>query len=132
MRFRTAYRRCYRVLMESKQVSPSDELYVKSVNKSKKQNPRKTVSKSLKNNVWIQQYGEKFRCKCSVEWCVTTITPFTFEVGHNKPHSKGGKLEIDNLLPICSTCNKSMGDRYTIDEFSKIATIKNNPCCNIL
>ena len=57
---------------------------------------------------------------------ITPITPFTFEVGHNKPYSNGGKLEINNLLPICSTCNKS------IDEFSKIATIKNNPCCNIL
>ena len=93
---------------------------------------RKTISKSLKNNVWIQQYGEKFKCKCSVTWCAMTITPFTFEVGHNQPHSKGGTLEIDNLMPICSTCNKSMGDRYTITEFSKIASIKNNTCCYIL
>ena len=93
---------------------------------------RKPISKSLKNNVWIQHYGEKFKCKCSVKWCATTITPFTFEVGHNQPHSKGGTLDIDNLMPICSTCNKSMGDRYTITEFSQIATIKNNTCCCIL
>ena len=43
------------------------------------------------------------------------ITPFTFEVGHNIPESKGGTLSI------CSRCNKSMGDSYTIDEFSKIS-----------
>jgi 5-methylcytosine-specific restriction endonuclease McrA len=115
--------------MESKQVGPYNEDIHR---KTKKPNiPRKTISKSLKNNVWIQQYGEKFRCKCSVEWCATVITPFTFEVGHNKPHSKGGTLEINNLMPICSTCNKSMGDRYTITQFSKIATRK-NPCCCIL
>ena len=93
---------------------------------------RKTISKSLKNNVWLQQYGEKFKCKCSVSWCVTVVTPFTFEVGHNTPHSKGGTIDINNLRPICSTCNKSMGDRYTIDEFSKIATKKDSQCCYIL
>jgi 5-methylcytosine-specific restriction endonuclease McrA len=97
-----------------------------------KKKTRKPISKSLKNNVWIQHYGEKFKCKCSVTWCATTITPFTFEVGHNQPHSKGGTLDIDNLMPICSTCNKSMGDRYTITEFSQIATNKNNTCCCIL
>ena len=94
---------------------------------------RKTISKSLKNNVWLQQYGEKFKCICSVDWCVAPVTPFTFEVGHNIPHSKGGTIDINNLRPICSTCNKSMGDRYTIDEFSKIANKKDdNICCIIL
>jgi 5-methylcytosine-specific restriction endonuclease McrA len=87
----------------------------------KKKTPRKSISKSVKNNMWIQHYGEKFSVQCSVEWCVTIITPFTFEVGHNVPHSKSGTIDIDNLKPICGTCNKSMGNRFTIDEFSKIA-----------
>jgi len=95
------------------------KVHTESVLQSKK--TRKHISKSLKNNVWLQQYGEKFNCKCSVSWCVTPVTPFTFEVGHNTPHSKGGTIDINNLIPICPTCNKSMGDRYTIDEFSKIA-----------
>jgi hypothetical protein len=40
-------------------------------------------------------------------------------VGHNIPESKGGKTTINNLIPICGDCNRSMGDRYTIDEFSQ-------------
>jgi hypothetical protein len=49
------------------------------------------------------------------------VTPFTFEVGHNVPRSKGGTDNLDNLRPICSSCNKSMGNQYTIDEFSDLS-----------
>ena len=52
-------------------------------------------------------------------WCTRKISVFSFEVGHNIPESKGGKTTINNLIPICGDCNRSMGDRYTIDEFSR-------------
>ena len=77
------------------------------------------VPSSLKHNVWIMYVGEKFDGKCAVSWCKNRITPFTFEAGHNIPFSKGGETTIDNLRPICSDCNKSMGNRFTIDEFSE-------------
>ena len=73
---------------------------------------------ALKQNVWIKHVGSNFKGKCYVKWCNNTLTPFTFEAGHNIPYSKGGETSIDNLFPICSTCNKSMGNRYTIEEFS--------------
>jgi hypothetical protein len=47
------------------------------------------------------------------------VKDFAFEVGHNIPESKGGRTTIDNLIPICGECNRSMGDRFTIDEFSR-------------
>lgn len=101
-----------------------------------KKNNRKHISKSLRNNVWLQHIGEKFKSECYVSWCQTTITPFTFEVGHDVPHSKNGTIEINNLLPICATCNKSMGNRYTITEWSMKVnrkTNKSNGCgCIIL
>lgn len=80
---------------------------------------KKTIPKSLKENVWIHYIGENFTGKCSVEWCNKKITPFTFETGHNVPESKGGHTSIENLRPICASCNKSMGNRYSIDEYSK-------------
>jgi 5-methylcytosine-specific restriction endonuclease McrA len=49
------------------------------------------------------------------------MTPFNFEVGHNIPESKGGATDMSNLRPICPKCNRSMGDEYTIDEFSKLS-----------
>jgi 5-methylcytosine-specific restriction endonuclease McrA len=82
---------------------------------------KKKIPKALKEQVWLTYNGPQFACKCHIAWCKNVITPFTFETGHNIPESKGGTLDIANLRPICSKCNKSMGDEYTIDEFSRIS-----------
>ena len=76
---------------------------------------------ALREQVWLLWCGDKyFKHKCLVTWCENQMTPFTFEVGHNLPESKGGTLDIDNLRPICAKCNRSMSNEYTIDEFSKL------------
>jgi hypothetical protein len=80
---------------------------------------KKKIPTALRNQVWIQHYGEIFRAKCPTTWCTTQITPFSFEAGHNIPESKGGPTILENLLPICSTCNKSMGNSHTFDEWCR-------------
>ena len=82
---------------------------------------------ALREQVWIHHFGETYKHKCSVTWCTTIMNVFNFECGHNVPESKGGSTDISNLQPICSKCNKSMGNTYTIDEFSKIANPAQNP-----
>jgi len=72
------------------------------------------IPRALREQVWITFIGKKFEHKCLVTWCENTITVFNFEAGHMIPESKGGTLSIDNLRPICSKCNKSMGNSYTI------------------
>lgn len=81
---------------------------------------KKGIPKALKNTVWLTYVGKKFESKCHVKWCKTIIDPFTFEAGHNIPESKGGDTSVANLRPICAQCNKSMGNRFTIDEFSNM------------
>jgi hypothetical protein len=81
---------------------------------------KKTISKKLKEEIWIRHFGEIFSAKCPISWCSHKITVFCFEAGHNIPESKGGRTAIDNLIPICGECNRAMGDRYTIDEFSAL------------
>ena len=83
---------------------------------------RKAIPKALREQVWVVHCGKVFVQKCKVKWCENTITPFDFDVGHNVPVSKGGTNDIDNLRPICAKCNKSMGDTYTIDEFSELSS----------
>lgn len=80
---------------------------------------KQKIPASLRQAIWIKYIGTKFEHKCYVKWCNNIITPFNFEAGHNMPESKGGKTNIDNLLPICAQCNRSMGNRYTIDEYTK-------------
>ena len=83
---------------------------------------KQKIPKALREQVWITYCGKTFEKKCVIRWCENSMTPFTFEVGHNIPESKGGTLNIENLRPICSKCNKSMGNTYTIDEFSSLST----------
>ena len=66
--------------------------------------------------------GPVFEGKCVVSWCTNKISAFDFEVGHNVPESLGGATELANLRPICSRCNKSMGNRYTIDAWNKMSS----------
>lgn len=80
---------------------------------------RQKIPASLRQAVWLKHNGPHFYSKCNVSWCQTTITPFTYEVGHDTPFSKGGATNLANLQPICTSCNRSMGDRYTIEEYSK-------------
>lgn len=38
------------------------------------------------------------------------------EVDHVLPWSKGGRTEIDNLVPLCHRCNQRKGTRYGLKE----------------
>jgi 5-methylcytosine-specific restriction endonuclease McrA len=79
------------------------------------------IPKALREQVWLATCRQSFVHKCHVRWCENLMTPFSFEVGHNVPESKGGATQLSNLLPICSKCNQSMGNMHTIDSFSRLS-----------
>ena len=79
------------------------------------------IPKALREQVWITYIGKKFESKCYVSWCKNTITVYEFHCGHNIPESKGGITDISNLRPICSRCNLSMNDSYSIDEWTQLS-----------
>lgn len=81
---------------------------------------KQKISASLRQSVWLAWVGKQYDARCTIKWCKSIITPFTFEVGHNVPESRGGSTTLENLRPICAICNKSMGNRYTIDEYSRL------------
>lgn len=83
---------------------------------------KKNIPKALRQQVWIKHNGEKFKNKCYIKWCENIINVFNYECGHNVPESKGGFTTIDNLYPICSSCNKSMSNKYTITEWNHFQT----------
>lgn len=78
---------------------------------------KKKIPTALRQQAWIKQFGTP-EYKCPVTWCNNKLTPFSFDTGHNIPESKGGKTTIENLIPICRSCNLGMGDRLTIDEWN--------------
>ena len=88
-----------------------------------------TIPKAIREQVWITNFGEKFKHNCYISWCTNEINVFDYHVGHDKPESKGGKLALDNLKPICARCNLSMSDNYTIKEWNNLNRSKFKKWC---
>ena len=77
---------------------------------------KKTIPLALKRNVWNKHIGEnvgKTLCLCCK---LTDITQMNFSCGHVISEFNGGNIKMDNLRPICVSCNSSMGTK-NMDEF---------------
>lgn len=86
------------------------------------------IKQNIRQLVWNTHVGQKYGttyCFCCE---VTQITPFTFECGHIDARSKGGKDSVDNLLPICGLCNRSMGT-MNFKEFQKFHNLPLRKSC---
>lgn len=77
---------------------------------------RKTIPKSLKRQVWETYIGHNYSGICTTG-CGKIIDVFDFECGHILSVKNGGENCIENLKPICSLCNKSMGTQ-DLNEFA--------------
>ncbi len=107
------------VLPKGKRGKPAKSVkQTKPASKANKPYKKKKIPAALREAVWIKTMGKVFEGKCPIPWCFNSITVFDFQAGHNIPESKGGETKLPNLIAICSRCNTSMGNTYTIDEWS--------------
>ena len=68
-----------------------------------------SIPKSIRKTIWYDYKSipePQILCPCCK---ITSITPFCFEAGHIKSRKNNGSDKASNLLPICRTCNASMG-----------------------
>jgi hypothetical protein len=73
------------------------------------------IPAAVRRTVWNTYIGEDIgRTECYIG-CKNKITQLTFECGHIEAESKGGLTIVENLRPICSSCNRSMGTRNMHD-----------------
>jgi hypothetical protein len=82
------------------------------INKKKK---KLKIPATIKRLVWNTYIGEnigKSKCLCCN---LTDITQLNFSCGHIISEYYGGKISIDNLKPICLSCNLSMGTQNMND-----------------
>lgn len=73
-----------------------------------------SISKSIKDLVWNTYNGKVYSSFCYVG-CGKKISVQNFICGHVHPKSKGGDVNIENLRPICLTCNSSMSNKHMLD-----------------
>jgi 5-methylcytosine-specific restriction endonuclease McrA len=91
---------------------------------------KQKIPKAVREQVWLKCFGKRFEAKCLTHWCTNIITVFDFQCGHNIPESKGGKTVVENLIPLCSRCNQSMNNIYSIDEWNKFGKEKKENKCD--
>jgi 5-methylcytosine-specific restriction endonuclease McrA len=82
---------------------------------------RKRMCAKKREKVWKDYYGDQFTVDCSCKQ--VKIDPFNFEVGHITAKSKGGSDLLDNLIPICTSCNRSMGTQNLVVFYKKLLEV---------
>ena len=92
-----------------------------SVKVKKKSVPK--VVKDLSWNKWVGEDIARTKCMCCG---VNEIRMNSFHCGHILAVANGGKTSVDNLRPICSACNLSMGTE-NMDDFKKKCEFQNVP-----
>jgi len=65
------------------------------------------IPKKLREKLWKSYFETSMLGKCYV--CVDDIEFTNFECGHVVSVFYGGKNDLDNLRPVCHTCNNDMG-----------------------
>jgi hypothetical protein len=92
----------------------------------KKDNKRTRINAVLRQAVWHNNIGKKIGCIECPCCHINEITQMNFAAGHVISVKNGGGDNIDNLLPICTLCNSSMGP-MNMDDFIEM----NNKMDNI-
>lgn len=76
---------------------------------------RKAIPKKIRGEAWALAFGDSMKGPCYC--CKKELHAFdTWHAGHIISHSNGGKDDVSNLRPTCSSCNLSMGTE-NMDDF---------------
>ena len=83
-------------------------------------NKEENITLGFRQSVWNKYCGDCYNKKCL---CCNTneISVFNFECGHILSKKKGGNISIDNIVPICSFCNRSMGTMHMFEYMKKMS-----------
>jgi hypothetical protein len=69
---------------------------------------KKQLAQPFRQANWSRHVGNKSESLCFTG-CGKLITTVDFECGHIIAESRGGAQTHDNIVPICTPCNRSMG-----------------------
>lgn len=78
------------------------------------------IPPKLRIMVWTRYFGENANGFCPICNDIIKIGRNGFHCGHIISEANGGKTEIDNLRPICSSCNVKMNSMNWNDYMLKL------------
>lgn len=83
--------------------------------KKKTTKTKKSIPKKIKEDVWDKWVGENegiSLCYCCRK---TKLSKSNFVCGHVLSENNGGTISIDNMRPICNSCNLSMKTKHMFE-----------------
>jgi len=76
------------------------------------------ITQAFRQAVWIKYVGKEYTSLCLC--CGSNeITVHNFECGHIISRKNGGDITINNIVPICSFCNRAMGAMHMLEFMQK-------------
>ena len=118
------------------QDQPQAQTQIQNDKQTMKKYKKKKIPKSLRDKCWNNYVGET-NAQCQCICCgYNIIKMLQFECGHIVAERNGGSLDLNNLLPICGTCNRSMGTQnmeeyianYHVEQLDNFKNRKYNIC----
>ena len=101
--------------------------------------PRKTIPKKIREQAWIDQFGDTMKGKC---YCCNTEFVHgdsNWHAGHIVSSKNGGSDDVTNIRIVCASCNLSMGTENMNDfkqrcysQLNSTQVILNGKVMNIL
>jgi len=85
------------------------EIVELSIIKKNKMKKKLAIPKKLRDDCWNKLIGKSIAGVYCLVCNLEKIYMNKFDAGHITSEKNGGLLILENLLPICSGCNKSMG-----------------------
>jgi len=79
---------------------------------------KKYIPLPVKRKVWDKWIGKAFGTSLCLCCKLTEIDKMSFHCGHVISERNGGEISVNNLRPICQSCNLSMGTQ-NMKEFIK-------------
>lgn len=74
-----------------------------------KQNRKTQILQAVRFEVWKTRFGNDMtprKCQCCN---LNEISITNFDCGHIISVKNGGLIHLDNLIPLCGSCNRSIG-----------------------
>lgn len=85
-------------------------------------NKKEAIPQSLRKKVWEEHFKTETKHKCPISWCDTILNNSIkngWQAGHIRSEDNGGETKLENLKPICKSCNCEMGTKNW-DTYDKI------------
>ena len=90
---------------------------------------KQNIPHGIKKEVWRRYQGNKLEGECYV--CEGTICAMSFHAGHLKSEYNGGQVSVDNMRPVCRSCNSKVGV-HDMDAYKRaLGNIKKNKVENV-